>query len=133
MVADWSALKTLECSAGTSTFEPPFEEASRFARDHGVDPERLALFRARAGAVLAALQDRAGICALATFDPAFPSICPILVTRLEYARPLFDVFFPHAQHPNVHLCVDDAALADALLKCGAKLEYETLRMGASLG
>jgi GNAT superfamily N-acetyltransferase len=132
-VANWSALKTLECSVGTSTFEPTLEEASRFARDHGVDPERLAIFWARAGAVFVALRDDAGICALATFDPAFPSICPILVTRPEYARPLFDLFFPHAQHPHVHLCVDDAALADALFKCGAKLEYETLRMGAPLG
>jgi GNAT superfamily N-acetyltransferase len=133
MIADWSALKKLEGAAGTWIFEPTLEEASQFARYHGVDPERLDMFRARAGAIFAALRDDAGICALAVFDPAFPSVCPILVTRPEDGRSLFDVFFLHAQHPDVHLCVDDAALADALYKCGAKLEYEVLRMGGALG
>jgi hypothetical protein len=90
------------------------------------------MFRARPGVVFAALRNDAGTCALATFDPSFPSICPIAVIHPKHARPLFDAFLPHALHPYVRLCVDDEALVKALVLCGAKVEWETLRMGASL-
>jgi ribosomal protein S18 acetylase RimI-like enzyme len=132
MRVDWSALRTLEGSTGTWRFAPTLEEASRFARERGIDPERLAMFRARPGVVFAALRNDAGTCALATFDPSFPSICPIAVIHPKHARPLFDAFLPHALHPYVRLCVDDEALVKALVLCGAKVEWETLRMGASL-
>jgi hypothetical protein len=134
MVADWSVLKTLKGSTGTWKFEPSLEEASRFVREHRIDPERLAMFRARPGVVFAALRDEAGTCALAAFDTGFPSICPIAMIRLEHAKPVFDALFPHARHPHVHICVEgDAALAETLRHSGAKVECETFRMGAALG
>jgi GNAT superfamily N-acetyltransferase len=134
MVADWSVLKTLKGSTGTWKFEPSLEEASRFAREHRIDPERLAMFRARPGVVFAALRDEAATCALAAFDTGFPGICPIAMISLEHAKPLFDALFPHARHPHVHICVEgDAALAETLRHSGAKVECETFRMGAALG
>jgi N-acetylglutamate synthase-like GNAT family acetyltransferase len=134
MVADWSALRALPGSTGTLRFEPSADEASQFARDHGIDPERLALVRARPGVTFAALRDEAGTCALAAFDPTFPSIYPVAVTHPGHARPLFEAFLPHARHLHVNVVVEgNAALADALRSGGAKLHFEILRMGASLG
>jgi GNAT superfamily N-acetyltransferase len=133
VVADWSALETLEGSTGTLRFEPSSEEASQFARQQRIEPERLALVRARPGVVFVALRDEAGTCALAAFDPAFPGIYPIAVTRPEHAKPLFEALLPYAQQPHVNIFVEgNAALADALRKRGAKLHFEILRMGAAL-
>jgi ribosomal-protein-alanine N-acetyltransferase len=133
MRADWSVLGQLEGPAHALALEPSIDEASRFAHQQGLDPERLALVRARTGVVFVALRDDAGPCALAAFDPAFPGIHPIAVTSPEHARPLFDALLPHARDPHVNLFVEgNAALAEALLGAGAKLSFETLRMGASL-
>jgi hypothetical protein len=134
MVANWSALRALPDSTGTLRFEPSAEAASQFARDHGIDPERLALVCARSGVAFVALRDEAGMCALAAFDPTFPGIYPIAVKHPEHARSLFEALFPHAHHLHVNIFVEgNAALADALRKGGAKLHFEILRMGASLG
>ena len=133
MLAAWSVLRALQGPTNIRKSEPSPEEVSRFARQHGLDPERLALVRARPGVVFVALRDDAGTCALAAFDPAFPSLYPIAVTRPAHARPLFDALFPHARDPHVNIFVEgNAALAEALHQVGAKLNFETLRMGASL-
>ena len=80
-----------------------------------------------------ALRDEAGTCALAAFDPAFPGIYPIAVTRPEHAKPLLEALRPHARQPHVNVFVEgNAALAEALRNRGAKLHFEILRMGASL-
>jgi ribosomal protein S18 acetylase RimI-like enzyme len=133
IVADWSALKMLEGSTGLVRFEPSAEEASQFAREHRIDPERLALVRGRSGVVFVALRDDTGMCALAAFDPAFPGIYPIAVTRPGYARPLFEALFPYARQPHVNIFVEgNDALSDALRNRGAKLHSEIFRMGAPL-
>jgi GNAT superfamily N-acetyltransferase len=133
LLADWSSLRSLPTSTGAQRFEPSDEELSQLARQHGIDPERLAQVRARSGVVFAALRDDTGPCAVAAFDPAFPGIYPIAVARPEHARPLFDAFFPHAHHPHANVFVEgNAALADALRKVGAKVVFEILRMGAPL-
>jgi GNAT superfamily N-acetyltransferase len=133
MVADWSALLALPGSTGALEFEPSAEAMSRFARDHGIDPERLALVRARSGVVFVAQRTDDGTCAIAAFDPAFPGIYPIAVRSPEHARPLFEALRPHARHLHVDIFVEgNAALADALRKGGAKTRFEILRMGASL-
>jgi hypothetical protein len=133
MRADWAVLAALPGPTHTLQVEPSTEQVSRFALQQGLDPERLALVRARPGVVFVALRDHAGPCALAAFDPAFPGIYPVAVTRPEHARPLFDALRPHARDPHVNLFVEgNAVLAGALLGAGAKLSFETLRMGASL-
>jgi len=81
IVADWSVLRTLAGSTSALRFEPSAEDAGRFAREHGLDPDRLALVRARSGVVSVALRDDAGLCAIAAFDPAFPGIPAIAVAR----------------------------------------------------
>jgi len=134
VVADWSVLETLEGAMGTQRFEPSIEQASHFAREHRIDPERLAMVRARPGVVFAALRDEVGTCALAAFDPAFPSIYPIAVARPEHARPLFDALVSCARQPHVHIFVEgNPALAEALRDAGGKPHLEILRMGAALG
>jgi GNAT superfamily N-acetyltransferase len=133
MFASWSVLRGLEGSKNVVKFEPSEEEAARFARQNGLPPERLALVRARPGVVFVALRDAEEMCALAAFDPAFPGIYPIAVTRPEHARPLFDALFPDARRPDVNVFVEgNAALADVLRRGGAKLNYEMLRMAAPL-
>jgi GNAT superfamily N-acetyltransferase len=133
MVADWSALLALPRSTGALEFEPSAEATSQFARDHGIDPERLALVRARSGVVFVALRAEDGTCAIAAFDPTFPGIYPIAVRNPEHARPLFEALLPHARHLHVNIFVEgNAALADALRHGGAKPHFEILRMGASL-
>jgi ribosomal-protein-alanine N-acetyltransferase len=130
---EWSVLRALPGSDDATRFEPTEAEVSRFSRQHHLEPERLALVRGRPGVVFVALRDEDGICAFAAFDPAFPGIYPIAVTRKEHAQPLFVALFPHARHSHVHLFVEgNAALAGALLAAGAKPNHETLRMGASL-
>jgi GNAT superfamily N-acetyltransferase len=133
LVADWSVLRVLPGSTGPLPFEPSPEEASQFARKQRIDPERVALIRARPGVVFVALRDEAGTCAFAALDPTFPGIPLIVVTGPEHARSLFDALLPHALHPHVNLFVEgNVALADALRVGGAKLQFEVLRMGASL-
>jgi GNAT superfamily N-acetyltransferase len=133
MRAEWAALRGLPGSTTPRRFEPSADEASRFARQHGMDPERLALVRARPGVVLVALRDEAGPCALAVFDPALPGISPIAAARPEHARPLFDALVAHARDPHVHVSVEGhAALAQALREAGASLTFEFLRMASSL-
>lgn len=91
------------------------------------------MVRARPGVVFVALRDETGMCALAVFDPAFPGVYPIAVTRPEHAKPLFEVLRPHARQPHVTVFIEgNEALADALRDRGARLLFEILRMGASL-
>jgi GNAT superfamily N-acetyltransferase len=133
LAADWSSLRSQQASTGTQRFEPSSEEVSQLARQHGIDPERLAQVRARSGVVFVALRDDSGPCAFAAFDPAFPGIYPVAVARPEHARSLFDVLFPHARDPHVNVFVEgNAALADALCRAGARVSFEILRMGAPL-
>jgi GNAT superfamily N-acetyltransferase len=133
VVADWSDLEALGGSNGALRFEPSAEEASQFARQQGIDPERLAVIRARPGVVFVALHQEGRTCALAAFDPAFPVIYPIAVTRPEHAKTLFEALRSYARQPHVNVFVEgNAALADALRSSRAKLNFETLRMGASL-
>jgi GNAT superfamily N-acetyltransferase len=134
MVADWSALLALPGPTGALDVEPSAEAVSQFARDHGIDPERLALVRARPGVAFVALRAEAGTCALAAFDPTGAGIYPIAVGNPEHAQPLFEALFAHALHLRVNLFVEgNDALADALRNGGAKPHFEFLRMGASLG
>jgi hypothetical protein len=72
-------------------------------------------------------------CPLAVFDPAFPGIYPLGVTRPAHARPLFEAIDSHARPPYTNVCVEgDAPLADTLLAAGATPTFENLRMGAAL-
>lgn len=133
LVADWGALRDLPGATGLVPFEPPEDELQRFARQHAIDPERIALVRRRPGRIYVALQHGAELCALAVFDPSFPGIYPIAVVRPEHARSLFDLLSPHAQASHVNIFVEgNAALADTLRTVGARLQFETFRMGASL-
>ena len=133
LVGEWVNLRTLEGLASPVSFEPSAEELARFARQQTIDPERLAAVRARPGRVFIAMRDSDGICAFAAFDPDFPGIYPIAVARVEHARALFEALEPQARAPHVNIFVEgNAALAEALRKAGAKLSFETLRMGAPL-
>jgi GNAT superfamily N-acetyltransferase len=133
MVAEWDALRSLPGPTETLMPEPSEEAVSRFARDHGIEAHRLALVRGRPGVVFVALRDQAQTCALAVFDPAFPGIYPVAVARPEHARPLIEALFPYARHPRVAAFVEgNASLAQALRDRGATLQFEILRMGASL-
>jgi [ribosomal protein S18]-alanine N-acetyltransferase len=133
LVCEWVALRDLRGAPGPVTFDPSEEEVARFARQHTIDPERLAIVRARPGRIFVALRDAEGMCALAAFDPNFPGIYPIAVARPEHARALFDALSPQARAPHVNLFVEgNAALAGALRTVGAELIFETVRMGAPL-
>jgi len=133
LVSDWASLRNLTGRVGRITFDPPQEEVALFAQQHTIDPERLALVRKRPGRVFVALRDEVGLCALAVFDPHHPAIYPIAVKRPEDAHGLFEALSSHAQAQHVTLFVEgNASLAEALLKAGAKLEFEALRMGGSL-
>jgi hypothetical protein len=83
--------------------------------------------------VFVTVRDETGPCALAAFEPTFPSIYPIGAARPEHARPLFDALFPHARDSRTHLFVEgNAGLAEALRGVGADLAFEVLRMAAPL-
>ncbi|MCL2449771.1 MAG: GNAT family N-acetyltransferase [Polyangiaceae bacterium] len=133
MHTDWAALRALPRVTRSLAIELSDDAISRFASDHGLDPERLALVRRRPAVVFAALRDDGGTCAIAAFDPGFPSIHPIVVARPDYAPALFDALFPHARQPEVYVPVEgDVALATAIRRGGAKLRHEILRMAAPL-
>jgi GNAT superfamily N-acetyltransferase len=131
--AAWSDLLTLSGSATAVRFAEPTGELERFAREHGIDPERLAQVRGRPGVVFVALRDLEKPVAFAAFDPAFPGIYPIAAASPEYGRPLFEALRTHARDPFVNIFVEgNATLAQALRDGGAVLSFEILRMGASL-
>jgi GNAT superfamily N-acetyltransferase len=133
MVAEWNDLRGLPGATTTVPFDPPEDEVARFGRQHTLDPERIALLRSRPGHVFVALQDHAGLCALAVFNPNLPGIYPIAVSRPEHARSLFDLLAPCAPAPHVNIFTEgNGALAEALKMAGAKLDFEIFRMGASL-
>jgi hypothetical protein len=133
LVADWTDLQRLRGSTDTERFEPSHQEASDFARQHAIDPERLAQVRSRPAVVFVAQRALGKMCAFAAFDPGFPGIYPLAVTVPEHARGLFDALIPHARHPYVNIFVEgNAALATVLQAGGAKLQFATLRMGAAL-
>jgi GNAT superfamily N-acetyltransferase len=96
---DWVDLRALEGLGSPVIFEPSAAEVARFARQQTIDPERLAVVRARPGRVFIAMRDTDGICALAAFDPDFPGIYPIAVARVEHARALFEALAPQSRAP----------------------------------
>ena len=134
MRTTWATLATLPDSAGdiVAHVPGPDDDAALAAR-FDVDPERIALLRARPGVVLLALREAGEPAAFAAFDPAFPGVYPVRVARGELARPLFDALRPHASVDHVNVAVEgDRALFERLQAAGAELQHAFYRMGARL-
>lgn len=141
----WSQLASLpdEDSAHASPahratpYAPSPDEDPALAARFGLDPERLAPLRARGGVVVLALREPAEHgepVAFAAFDPAFPGVYPVRVTRVGLARPLFDALRPHAREDRVLVFVEgDRALYEAVAAAGAELRHALYRMGAAIG
>jgi GNAT superfamily N-acetyltransferase len=132
----WAALATLPaCAEDVAVDVPRPEEDADVAARFDLTPERIAQLRARPGEVLLALRSGgSSLVAFAGFDPAFPGVYPVLLARVELARPLFDALRPHARAPHVNVFVErDRALFDRLAAVGAELQHATYRMGAPLG
>lgn len=96
--------------------------------------ERIAQLRARPGVVLLAMRDDHRLpVAFAAFDPAFPGVYPVRVTRVDLARPLFLALRTHARLDSVKVFVEGhRALYAALRAVGGQLHHALYRMGAPL-
>jgi GNAT superfamily N-acetyltransferase len=103
------------------------------ASEFGVDAARLAQLREKPGEVIYARRAHGRPVAFAAFDPAYPGIHPIHVTRTDLARGLFAALRRHARHEHVHVAVEgNAALHEALRAVGGRLRHAFFRMGAPL-
>jgi GNAT superfamily N-acetyltransferase len=130
----WSQIALLPASpAGPVAFAPGVEDDSVLAACFDLDPERLALLRARPGFVLLALREADAPVAFAAFDPAFPGVHTVRVAYDEATRALFDALHPHAREDRVFIFVEgNRALLEALERVGAERRHSLFRMGAPL-
>jgi len=86
LISDWVSLQGLPGATSQVTSDATEQEVARLAQQQTIDPERLAMVRARPGQVFVAPRDDAGLCAFAALDPKFPGIHPIAV-RLIFGLP----------------------------------------------
>jgi ribosomal protein S18 acetylase RimI-like enzyme len=129
----WEQLSSLPGPSRAARAPAPEEDATLAAR-LDVDAERIALARARPGSVVRAIYDDDGTpAAVAAFDPAYPGVYPVRVSRADLARPLFESLRFAARHERVNVFVEgDRPLYEALRSVGAELRHAVYRMGASL-
>ena len=129
----WDALTSLPVTPHPArVFAPRPEDDVRLGERFRVDPARLARLREREGVVLRAIASD-DVQGFAAFDPGFPGVYPIRVTRPEHARGLLDSFRSSARHDHAQVFVEaDRALADALLAAGATLHFALFRMSGAL-
>lgn len=135
---DWAQLAALPADDGagepTVVCPSPVSDDDEVAERLSLDLPRLALIRARPGVVPLALREQGKPVAFGIFDPSFPSVYPLRVARVGFARPLFDAVRPLAGGAgHVHTVVEgDRPLYEALRAAGAELRHAFYRMGAAL-
>jgi ribosomal-protein-alanine N-acetyltransferase len=134
MTTAWSVLARLEGGAHeASAHALTAEDDAAIAARLGLDAGRLPVLRQRAGVMLQGLRERGDWVGFAAFDPGFPGVYPLRVTRPALMRPLLEALRPHATQDRVLLMVEgEPALRDALVTNGAELLFAFFSMGAAL-
>lgn len=132
----WAQVDRLAGDGAAVPLRPAPADDAAIAARFALDPERLALLRARPTTILTALREHDAWVAFTAFDPQFPGAYPFRVTRIGLARPLLDACRPHAaldRFDFLRLTIEgDAALKDVLLAAGADLAFSLLQLGAPL-
>lgn len=131
----WSAVSSLPSAGeGTVAYTPGPDDDEALATWPGITAARVAVLRARPGAVLRALREGEQHVAFACFEPSRPGINPLRLARPTLLRPMIESLRDaRLGHEHLVLFIErDRATMELVQAAGGELVYAVVQMTGAL-